>query len=132
MYLNNPLKKYIFPLITIIVASLALFALTIVSVCNEKTPNKILEEYPRLKDTKSVYEVVDAEKALRILQSGENCCMLFAFPSCPWCQQLLPILNSTAKKCKVNKIYYVDIKNMRDNTESRDHETYLKIAELVL
>ena len=52
-------------------------------------------------------EIVDILK-------NEDAVIYFGFAACPWCRNAVPVLIDTAKELNVEKIYYVDILDMRD------------------
>ena len=45
---------------------------------------------------------------------NEDAIIYFGFAACPWCRNAVPVLIDTAKELNVEKIYYVDILDMRD------------------
>lgn len=45
---------------------------------------------------------------------NEDAIIYFGFASCPWCRNAVPVLLDAAKELNVDKIYYVDILDMRD------------------
>ncbi len=47
--------------------------------------------------------------------------VLFGFSKCPYCRSIVNILNEVAKDNKIEKIYYVDILNIRDSYEIMDN-----------
>ncbi len=53
------------------------------------------------------------QEILDILKK-ENAIVYFGFASCPWCRNAVPILLDAAKEEGLDKIYYVDILNIRD------------------
>lgn len=56
---------------------------------------------------KSGQEIVEIMK-------NEDAIIYFGFASCPWCRNAVPVLLEAAKELNVDKIYYVDILDMRD------------------
>lgn len=41
----------------------------------------------------------------------------FGFPECPWCRNALPVLLNAAKNSELDKIYYVNMYDVRDTME---------------
>lgn len=79
-------------------------------VVNEATDNKYIEvsideENPMVYKTGK--EIVDVFK-------NEDAVIYFGFAACPWCRNAVPVLLDAAKELDVDKIYYVDILNIRD------------------
>ena len=87
--------------------------------CNKKADFN--SDYPFMKDVDHVYEKIDYDKAKQIFTEGTGVVIL-AFNSnkkvCPFCIEVLPILNEVAQDLDYQKIYYLDIYDMRkDNTK---------------
>lgn len=51
---------------------------------------------------------------ISMMDNNETFVVYFGFSNCPWCRSILPTLIDTAKDLKLKKIYYVDVKNIRD------------------
>lgn len=73
---------------------------------NEKYVNvEIPEENPIVYKTgKEILEVLKNEDAI----------IYFGFAACPWCRNAVPVLIDVAKEMKQDKVYYVDILDIRD------------------
>lgn len=117
----------------VILLTIMLIILSLTS-CQQK-PDEFQLEYPQLTDPNHLYEVVDASWVISILTNAQNehyqkpTIVVFGFKACPWCQAVIPYINEVAKAKNFEKVYYVDIKDMRDNPSSSDHERYLTIKE---
>ena len=57
------------------------------------------------------------EEIVKKLDKEETFVVYFGFKECPWCRSILEELIHAAKDKKVDKIYYVDIKDIRDVKE---------------
>ena len=92
----------------------------------EKTDGeKFSEEYTEItKDNVFVYR--DIEEIIKILEHGTGIVYL-GFPECPWCQSYVKYLNEVSKDMAVEKIYYYDILEDRQNNT----EEYQKIVSLL-
>ncbi len=130
MYLFNPTKKIIITMLSLFGIFFLIMVLSTIGMFKKPTYKNIVEDYPLVSE-ENVYVQVDADRVIQIFDKREDGVIVFGFPSCPWCQQLLPILDIVAKKGNVTTIYYVDIKDMRDNLDSPDHEKYLYIKKKV-
>ena len=76
---------------------------------------KFASEYPVDQDNVFVYRTL--EEINNILENGTGLIFL-GFPECPWCRGYAPIINEIAKQKKLEKVYYFNIKNDReDNTK---------------
>ena len=130
MYLYNPTKKIVITMLTLFGIFFIIMILSVVGMYKKPEAKNIVEDYPLVQEV-NVYVQIDAERVIEIFDKREDGVIVFGFPACPWCQQLLPILDMVAKKTGVTRIYYVDIKDMRDNLDSPDHEKYLYIKKKV-
>ena len=95
--------------------------------CNKK--DAFQTDYPEVTDNKHLFETVTVDKVLSMIENKETGIIVLGFKSCPWCQKLMPYVNRVAKEKHHKVIYYVDIKDMRDNPDSPDHEKYLVMKE---
>lgn len=116
---------------------------------------KFKEEYESLngKDTgyNQTYQILDIKsynpmlysnynEIFEILEKGTGI-IYFGFPECPWCRNLVPVLVSSALESKVDKIYYLNIKEDRNTltltkkgkikTEKQGNENYLKLVDIL-
>ena len=116
---------------------------------------KFKEEYESLngKDTgyNQIYQRLDVKsynpmlysnynEIFEILEKGTGI-IYFGFPECPWCRNLVPVLVSSALESKVDKIYYLNIKEDRNTltltkkgkikTEKQGNENYLKLVDIL-
>lgn len=54
-----------------------------------------------------------AEEAAALLEKG-NAVLYFGAPWCPWCRNIVPVLLESARESGIEKVYYVDVTNERD------------------
>ena len=66
------------------------------------------------------------EEIINFLETGTGIVYL-GFPECPWCQSYVVYLNEVAKDSGIEKIYYLNIKDMRSNNTPN----YQKIVSLL-
>lgn len=64
------------------------------------------------KDNPMVY--IAAEDLVKKIDDKESFIVYFGFSDCPWCRSVVSTLIEVAKENKTKKIYYVDVKNIRD------------------
>ncbi len=74
----------------------------------------------------NVFVYKTEEEIIEILKNGSGIVYL-GFPECPWCQVYTVYLNEVAKDSGIEKIYYLNIKEIRDNNT----ENYQKIVSLL-
>ena len=79
-----------------------------------------------------------AEEIVKKIEKKETFAVYFGFSDCPWCRSVLPTLIEVANDLKISKIYYVDVKEIRDvlvvedekiKTEKEGTEGYYKLLE---
>ena len=63
-------------------------------------------------DNPFVYK--SADDILEMMDSDETFVVYFGFASCPWCRSIIKPLMEVADDLGINKIYYVDVKEIRD------------------
>lgn len=91
----------------------------------KKDNYKFSVEYTKVPmDNVFVYKT--EEEIIDILENGSGIIYL-GFPECPWCQTYTVYLNEVAKDNSIEKIYYLNIKEMRSNNT----ENYQKIVLLL-
>lgn len=56
----------------------------------------------------------EANDIISMMDNNETFVVYFGFSTCPWCRSVLPILLDVAHDLKIKKIYYVDVKEIRD------------------
>lgn len=85
---------------------------------------QINNDYPQITDKNHVFEKTTVEEVNQKLTNKDDFYLIMGFSSCPWCQALMPELNDTAKQNKVKIIYYLDIKEIRDNKEAEGYDLF--------
>lgn len=115
---------------------LAIIALLIITGCTyekEETISdalKFKEEYESLNgvkvsDSDKVYRSVNipednpfvyttANDIISMMDNNETFVVYFGFPKCPWCRSVLPTLIEVSDELELDKIYYVDVSEIRD------------------
>ncbi len=95
-----------------------------------------LDNYEKLTDEDHVLYNSSVDEIIDILDGTTEgkYVIFFGFPSCPWCQALMPVINEAAKDNYLDYkedgqdvIYYYDIKEIRDNNS----EEYQEILTLL-
>ncbi len=86
---------------------------------------KFSVEYTRVPmDNVFVYKT--EEEIINFLETGTGIVYL-GFPECPWCQSYVVYLNEVVKDSGIEKIYYLNVKDIRTNNT----ENYQKIVSLL-
>ncbi len=118
--------------------------------CKKSDAIKFKEEYEGLNGQEQYREVsipkknpmvyISAEELAKKIENKEDMVVYFGFKTCPWCRSMIEILLNAASELKVDKIYYVDVYDIRDKKEIKDGEVvtikegsegYNKIVELL-
>lgn len=84
-------------------------------------------------DENNVFEKISVEGAVNLLENGTGILYL-GFSKCPWCQDLVPLLNESAKDNSINSVYYIeDFFDMRpDKVENPKYqEEYNKMVDII-
>lgn len=72
---------------------------------------------------------VTAEELVEKIDNKETFVVYFGFNTCPWCRSVLSNLITSAKDNKVDKIYYVDVKNIRDTYTLNEDNKPIRTVE---
>lgn len=101
---------------------------------------KFKKEYEELNDTKNpsgkTYPKVEisesnpvkysnAKEIIKVLDSGTGIIYL-GYPKCPWCRNAVPILMQAASDLGIEKVYYMNMYDERDEYGVEDGELVLK------
>lgn len=80
-------------------------------VVNEKN-GKTVRSVTIPEDNPIIYKT--AEEVVEMIKNNETFVVYFGFKDCPWCRSMVSTLIDVAKNLNVSKIYYVDVKEIRD------------------
>ena len=67
-----------------------------------------------------------AKEIVKMMDNKESFVVYFGFESCPWCRSVISTLIEVAKDNSVDKIYYVNVKNIRDVLEVKNGKVVTK------
>lgn len=67
------------------------------------------------KDNPMVY--ITAEDLVQKMKDNESFVVYFGFNDCPWCRSVIPYMIDVAKSKNIETVYYVDVKDIRDQYE---------------
>ena len=82
---------------------------------NDKVNKKNNKTYPEVtvsEDNPFIYS--NAKDIINRINNKETFVIYFGFNTCPWCRSVLPTLMEVSEYLEVDKIYYVDISDIRD------------------
>lgn len=75
------------------------------------------------KDNPMVYST--AEEIIKMMNNKETFVVYFGFSTCPWCRSVIETLIDVANDYNLDKIYYVDVKDIRDVIELDDNNNLI-------
>lgn len=124
------MKKVILSLLIV----LSIFTLSSCGTKEEKNTDaiKFKEEYEKLNgeknrngvtyreveiDEDNPFVFVTAEEIQEKIDNKETFAVYFGFNSCPWCRSIITTLIEVADDLDIDKIYYVDVLDIRDTYE---------------
>lgn len=96
--------------------------------CSKSDASRFKEEYESLNgevsngkemrvlniSSKNPFVYKEAKDIVSMIKDGNTFVVYFGFARCPWCRSVLPNLIKVADELDINKIYYVDVLNIRD------------------
>ena len=116
-------KKNLSFIILVIFAIVSTFL--IYKGCEKQDNIKFSEEYNTIGED-NVFTYRSLAEIISIMEKGIGVVYL-GFPECPWCEAYVPYLNEIAKEEGIEKIYYYNIKEDRNNNT----EGYQKIVKIL-
>ena len=70
-----------------------------------------------------------ANDIITMMDNNETFVVYFGFADCPWCRSVLPTLLDVADDLKIDKIYYVDVKEIRNKLDVDDEGNVIIVKE---
>lgn len=138
---------------------LILFTIIFVSGCFNKSDDalKFKEEYEiingkAIENTDKITRTISIdednpfvyktpEDIVKAMKNNESFLVYFGFATCPWCRSVVPSLTKVAKDLEMDKIYYVDVLEIRSKlsidkdsnitTEKEGTKEYYELLELM-
>ena len=84
------------------------------------------KDYPLVNiDKKNLYYYISDEELKELLNNGTGVLYL-GFPTCPWCRNMVPVLNEAGNEYGINKINYYNIKDIRSSFAFDDNNKLIK------
>jgi predicted bacteriocin transport accessory protein len=126
------------------------------TACGKNDAIKFKEEYEALNGTTSksgskireltidennpiIYKTAD--EVVEMIENKETFVVYFGFAACPWCRSVLPTLFKVSNDLGLDKIYYVDVLDIRDTleldsdnhpiTKTKGTDAYYKLLDLL-
>jgi len=80
-------------------------------------------KYPNIEINKdNAIKYTTSEELLEVLESGTGV-IYFGYPECPWCRNAVPVLIEAANEVGIENIYYLNVKNERDEIKVKEDGT---------
>ncbi len=89
----------------------------------------IKNEYENVEGKVNVKQI-DEKEVVELLESG-NGVLLFSFPECDWCQELMPVLNERALELDI-EVYYFNVRDIRASETDIYSDIYSEISEYLV
>lgn len=70
-----------------------------------------------------------AEELVNMIEEDKTFVVYFGFSTCPWCRSVMTSLIDSSLEKGVKKVYYVDIKEIRDTYELNDNNEPVRTKE---
>ena len=71
----------------------------------------------------------DCTKILEKMNNNESFVVYFGFSECPWCRSCIETMIDSAKENNIDKVYYVDVKDVRDSLVVADDGSLMMVKE---
>lgn len=130
-------KKYI--IVTCLIVIMVIAGLILLNNRNEKLKDSYIfkTEYEKINGEKNAHgkvnrtvhisknnpmKYITVKKLMDKINNGETFAIYFGFSDCPWCRSIVENLIAAAKNKKVDTIYYLDVKELRDIKEIKNGE----------
>lgn len=80
-------------------------------------------------DEENPFIYATADDVVKMIEEKETFVVYFGFSTCPWCRSVLESMIESAKENNIDKIYYVDVLDIRDKYELNDNNEAVKTVE---
>ena len=119
------LKYYVIGLfiICLVCTSLVLFKQN--NTLEEKSDTKFHDEYTSYNGKENLYYYISEDEIKDLFLNGTGVLYL-GFPTCPWCRNIVSVLNEAGKDYGIAKINYYNIKEIRSNYSFDDTNKLVK------
>lgn len=77
-------------------------------------------------DMENIYHYATYDEVIEVLTKGTGI-VFFGFPACPYCQVYAPVLDEVARERSAPKIYYFNIKDIRE----QETDEYKRLVEIL-
>ena len=106
--------------VVIVLGFLGLISFYYLNLAKVTDASKFKEEYSNVSED-NVFVYRTDKEVIDILKHGTGIVYL-GFPECPWCQAYVSYLDEVTKETKIEKIYYLNILEIRKNNTKEYQE----------
>ena len=75
------------------------------------------------------FVISSAEEIVERIENGETFYVYFGFATCPWCRSVIEKAVEVTMKKGIEKVYYVDILNIRDTEKVNEEDEIVRTSE---
>ena len=112
--------------VVIVLGFLGLISFYYLNLAKVTDASKFKEEYSNVSED-NVFVYRTDKEVIDILKHGTGIVYL-GFPECPWCQAYVSYLDEVAKETKIEKIYYLNILEIRKNN-TREYQEIVSLLD---
>ena len=112
--------------VIIVLGFLGLISFYYLNLTKVTDASKFKEEYSNVSED-NVFVYRTENEIIDILKHGTGIVYL-GFPECPWCQAYVSYLDEVAKETKIEKIYYLNILEIRKNN-TREYQEIVSLLD---
>ncbi len=112
--------------VIIVLGFLGLISFYYLNLTKVTDASKFKEEYSNVSED-NVFVYRTDKEIIDILKHGTGIVYL-GFPECPWCQAYVSYLDEVAKETKIEKIYYLNILEIRKNN-TREYQEIVSLLD---
>ena len=112
--------------VVIVLGFLGLISFYYLNLTKVTDASKFKEEYSNVSED-NVFVYRTDKEIIDILKHGTGIVYL-GFPECPWCQAYVSYLDEVAKETKIEKIYYLNILEIRKNN-TREYQEIVSLLD---
>ena len=112
--------------VIIVLGFLGLISFYYLNLTKVTDASKFKEEYSNVSED-NVFVYRTEKEIIEILKHGTGIVYL-GFPECPWCQAYVSYLDEVAKETKIEKIYYLNILEIRKNN-TREYQEIVSLLD---
>lgn len=92
-----------------------------VSSCEDDADSSACDAYEVAAETSNNFTKISFDEAIEFFEDGKTGILYFGFPLCPWCQEVVPILEEESKDEDI-EVYYIQTRDDEKNRLYTDEQ----------